>query len=71
MKRLLSVFLLLLYLGLWGDHLALLRDDQTQPLYVFPYRAALYPEADLQALKHGIPITSKEDACRILEDYFS
>ena len=66
-----SILLLLLYLGVWGKHLALWNDKSTRPIIVFPYQTALYPEADQQALKQGIPISSLTEASRLLEDYFS
>lgn len=70
--RVLSVLVILCcYLGLHGGYLALWNSADAQPLQVFPYRAEGYPEADQKALRHGIPITSREELARLLEDYFS
>lgn len=71
MKKASALLLLLLYLGVYGKHLALWSDTETVPLRFFPYQAALYPEADQQALRQGIPINSLPEAYRIFEDYFS
>lgn len=71
MKKASLLLLLLIYLGVYGDQLALWNDTDTAPLQIFPYKAELYPEADQQALRHGIPITSCPEAYRIFEDYFS
>ena len=71
MKKASVLLLLLIYLGIYGDHLALWSDRSTVPLQVFPYLAEVYPDADQQSLRHGIPITSQPEACRIFEDYFS
>lgn len=74
MKNALTKALLLIlccYLGLHGGHLALWDSTQAQPLQVFPYRAEAYPKADQEALRRGIPITSREELTRLLEDYFS
>ena len=70
--RILSVlFALLCYLGVHNGFLALWDDSKSEPLHVFPYRADIFPQADQQALRHGIPIPSQEELSRLLEDYFS
>lgn len=65
------LFMLCCYLGLHGGYLALWDSTQAQPLQVFPFRAEAYPKADQEALRHGIPITSREGLSRLLEDFFS
>ncbi len=71
MKKASVLLLLLIYLGIYGGRLALWDDSESAPVKIFPYGAELYPDADQQALRHGIPITSLPEACRLLEDYFS
>lgn len=71
MKRASALLLLLVYLGIYGGKLSLLDDTRNKPLKVFPYESELYPYADQEALRHGIPITSDLEFVRLLEDYFS
>lgn len=59
------------YLGLYNGYLAIFNEHDPTPVQVFPYRAENYPAADLDALCHGIPITSREVLTRLLEDYCS
>ena len=59
------------YLGLQGGYVALWDSDAPEPVQVFPYRAEMYPEADQEALRRGIPITSPKMLTRLMEDYFS
>ncbi len=58
-------------LGVHNGQIALWQDDDPQPIKVFPYSASCLPEADQKALHKGIPINSKEDLARLLEDFFS
>ena len=71
MRKASVVLLFLIYLGVWGGRLALRSDASAAPLKVFPYAVDLYPEADQQALRRGIPITSLREGYRLMEDYFS
>lgn len=72
MKKRALVFLLLgLYLGLHNGYITLWSTEQSQPVQVFPYRAALYPKADQQALCQGIPISDEEHLHKLLEDFLS
>lgn len=59
------------YLGLHNGYLAIFNEHDPTPVQVFPYRAENYPAADLDALRHGIPISSREALTRLLEDYCS
>ena len=70
MKRL-SAFVLTLYLGVYGSQLAFWSDTNPEPIKVLPYQLQMYPKADQQALRHGIPVTSSADLSRLAEDYFS
>ena len=69
--RLLTVFMLSFYLGLYNGYIALWNSEEPQPVQVFPYRADAYPKIDQSALGRGIPITSQEDLTQLLEDYLS
>lgn len=70
MKKL-SALLLILYLGVYGSQLAFWSDTNAEPLKVLPYQLHMYPKADQEALRHGIPISSSSEFVRLLEDYFS
>jgi hypothetical protein len=59
------------YLGLQNGYLAIFNEKDSDPVQVFPYRVENYPKADADALRHGIPITSREALTRLFEDYFS
>ena len=71
MRRISAALLLLIYLGVYGNQLALWEDSDPKPLKVFHYQLQLYPQADQQALRQGIAITSPSELCQLLEDYFS
>ena len=72
-KRRIPVLLLLFgfLLGIHDGKIALWKDDDPEPLRIFPYRASLLPPADQQLLKKGIPIEDAHDLSRLLEDYLS
>lgn len=65
------IMILGLYLGLQDGYIALWEHGAQTPLQVFTYRAALYPNADQQALRDGIPIESETQLRQILEDFLS
>ena len=71
MKKISVLLLFILYLGVYGDSLALWGNSDVTPVKIFPYKLSVYPVADQQALRHGIPITSPRVAQQLLEDYFS
>lgn len=60
-----------LYLGLQQGYLALWQDGSAEPIAVYPYHISLYPETDKELLEKGIPISSKPDFSKCIEDYFS
>ena len=71
-KRLRIALLVLgLYLGLHNGYLALWRTGNTKPEQVFPFKVALYPKIDQEALEKGIPIQDKEGLRKLLEDFLS
>lgn len=72
MNRRLSLLLIFsLYLGISRGHLAIFSKDDAQPLQILPYDAAIFSEADRQALEKGIPFSTVAELSRLLEDYTS
>ena len=71
-KQPLAVLLLLgMLLGCHGQYAALFREGSPEPVCVFPYRIAAFPQADRQALRAGIPITDRAQLNQLLADFFS
>lgn len=58
-------------LGIHNGKIALWKDDDPEPIRVFPYQASLLPEKDQDALEQGIHIRDRSQLTRILEDYLS
>jgi len=58
-------------LGIHEGKIALWKDNDPQPIKVFPYRAELLPEADQKALKKGIKAESIHQLQSLIEDYLS
>ncbi len=71
MKKTSLLLLLLLYLGVCGEKVALWDDAKDKPLKIFDYNVTSFPQADQDALRRGIPITSLPEYAHLLEDYFS
>lgn len=74
MKKLRYIYFVLIFgflLGIQDGYIALWKDGRTDPLRVFPYKAASLPAADQQALEKGIHLDSKEDLIALVEDYLS
>ena len=61
----------LFILGCRDGMIALWKDGNPEPVRIFPYSAAVLPEADRQALERGIPIGDNGMLARLLEDYLS
>jgi len=73
-KRFAQIFLCLMagfILGISDGYITLWEDTAGEPLQVFPYCAALLPEADQQALQNGIHISDPLQLQQLLEDYLS
>ncbi len=68
MKKTLLLLLILGYLGLSGEHLALFENNQVKTL---PYPAALFSREDLAALKRGLPYNTPQERSALLEDFTS
>ena len=66
-----AIVLLSLFLGVKDGYLALLRNDTSKPVAVYPMRACMLPKQDQLALSEGIPIHSTDQLNRLLEDYLS
>lgn len=66
-----AALLLCAYLGLYNGYVALFNLGEDTPKEVFPYRAALYPQIDRQALEKGIPIHDPKQLKSRLEDFLS
>ena len=71
--RQLTAYLLLygFLLGVHNGNIALWKDDDPQPIQVFPYCASALPQKDQEALRNGIKIDDWDDLTRLLEDYLS
>ena len=67
----LVLILLLGYLGLYNGQLALYNSNRSTPDTVLPYRVELFPEADQESLRYGIPYNSESELSRLLEDFLS
>lgn len=66
-----SILLLGFLLGIYEGKVALWKDNQKQPLRVFPYKASMLPKQDQQALKKGIHIENIQQLQQLIEDYLS
>lgn len=66
-----SVILFSFLLGVHEGRIALWKDDDPEPVKVFPYYARMLPVADRRALEEGIRFQSADDLVRLLEDYLS
>ena len=58
-------------LSVHEGRIALWKDDDPEPVKVFPYHARILPAADRRALEEGIRFNSAEDLVRLLNDYLS
>ena len=71
--RQLTAYLLLygFLLGVHNGNIALWKDDDPNPIKVFPYCASALPQKDQEALRNGIKINDLNDLTKLLEDYLS
>lgn len=58
-------------LGCHNGYIALWKDGHSSPMRVFPYRVALLPTPDQQALRRGIVVADETELAHLLEDYLS
>lgn len=70
-KKKLIVMLLALYLGTYGNQLALWQEGQEDPIRIYPYNAEIYTETDLNKLKNGIQIYGSGSLQTHLDDFQS
>lgn len=73
MKRILLTNLLLFgfILGIHEGKIALWKDNQKNPIKVFPYQASVLPEVDQKRLETGIHVDSLSELYKMVEDYLS
>lgn len=66
-KRAAATLLLLgLLLGIKNGRIALWKQDDPQPIHIFPWSAALLPAPIRQALEQGLHVESESDLGRLL-----
>lgn len=70
-SNLFCIIVLGFLLGIHNGQIALWRDEDPEPIKVFPYSAQMLPVADRRALEEGIRFETKEDLLRLMEDYLS
>jgi len=58
-------------LGIHDGRIALWKDNNPEPVKVFPYSAYLLPPADRRALEEGIRFENLDELKRMVEDYLS
>ena len=58
-------------LGIYEGRIALWKDENPEPIKVFPYHARMLPASDRRALEEGIRFNSAEDLVRLINDYLS
>lgn len=73
MKKCIFTIIILfgLYLGIHNGYLALFKGESPLPDTVLPYRAALYPKIDQEALADKIPVKTPAQLKKLLEDFLS
>ena len=72
MKKQLAAILLAGYLlGIRGGHVALWKQDDPQPLRIFPWSANMLPQKIRTALEHGIYVEADSDIGRLIQDMIS
>ena len=74
MAKRFHIYLSLLFTFLLGIHegnVALWIEPAREPAVVFPYRAALLPEQDRDALEQGIRVENSLVLQQLIEDYLS
>lgn len=58
-------------LGIHEGRIALWKDNQKNPMKVFPYQASMLPEEDQKRLEQGIHVDSLNELYKLVEDYLS
>ena len=66
-----QLILLGFLIGNYNGRLAVWKDDDPEPLRVFPCPVYLLPKKDRDALQAGIPIDSMEDVRHFVENFLS
>lgn len=66
-----TVLMAIYLLGVHEGKIALWKDNDPEPIKVFPFRVSMLPKAEQERLKNGIPIESMDDLNRLAEAYLS
>lgn len=56
-------------LGIRGDRIALWREDDPQPIHIFPYSVSALPQQEQQRLRSGIRADNALELTKLLEAY--
>ena len=70
-KRYALVLLAGYLLGIHNGFLAVWKDEDPQPVRVYPYRASMFPPEDQKMLRRGISVHSSQELTRRIEDFCS
>lgn len=60
-----------LLLGLKDGKAAIWKDDDPEPVKIFPYPVSLLPKEAREALKNGIRFESEEELYELIDNYLS
>ncbi len=71
LRPLCAALLVSFLLGIHDGRIALWKDDDPEPVRVFPYYANALPPSDRAALEKGILIEGESNLNRLLEDFLS
>ena len=66
-----QLLLLTILLGIHNGRIAMWKDQDPEPVRIFPYSAAALPPNLRDALQKGITIDSEDDLQQLLENFLS
>ncbi len=66
-----NILLIGFILGIHEGRVALWKDNQKDPIKVFPYQASMFPEEDQKRLEAGVHVDSLNELYKLIQDYFS
>lgn len=67
-KHLAALLLAGYLLGIRGGHVALWKQDDPEPLRIFPWSAAMLPAKIRHALEQGIRVEAESDIGKLIEE---
>jgi hypothetical protein len=70
-KQLVAILLAGYLLGIRGGHVALWKQDDPQPLRVFPWSANMMPLKIRKALERGIYVEADSDIGKLIQEMIS